>query len=237
MVEGSRWLKELVSHGHPLQFVFYTEAWRQSANHANILQQVQAPVQVVDPGLMASMSDTETPPGVLAVASVTPRPLPPEPTLLLILDQVTNPGNLGTMLRTAGAAGADGLILGPGCVDAYNPKVLRGSMGAHLRLPIHELSWEEIGELVKKMQVWVTAVSQAIPYTSINWQEPSAIIIGSEAHGASPEAQALAAGAVTIPMQDNTESLNAAVAAAVILFEAARQRGGGSEQVTVNRGQ
>lgn len=178
---------------------------------------------------MAAMSDTETPPGVLAVASVMPRPLPPEPTLLLILDQVTNPGNLGTMLRTAGAAGADGLILAPGCVDAYNPKVLRGSMGAHLRLPIHELSWEEIGVLVQKMQVWVTAVSQAIPYTTINWRERSAMIIGSEAHGASPEAQALAAGAVTIPMQDNTESLNAAVAAAVILFEAARQRQPGVE--------
>jgi TrmH family RNA methyltransferase len=128
------------------------------------------------------------------------------------------------MLRTAVAAGVDGVLLAPGCVDATNPKVLRGSMGAHLRLPVAEMSWSEIGEVTAGMEVWVTAVSQAKEYTTVNWRQPAALIIGSEAHGIGPEAAPLASGQITIPMHAAVESLNAAVAAAVILFEAARQR-------------
>ena len=232
VVEGTRWLKELVEQTHPVQLVFYTKDWQQQTNHQDILQQLSAPTQLVSDDIMAAMSDTETPPGALAICQIKPLPLPPQPDFLLILDRVTTPGNLGTMLRTAAAAGVDGVLLTPGCVDAYNPKVLRGSMGAHLRLPVHTLSWQEIGEVTKGMAVWLTAVSQATPYTTINWTEPSAIIIGNEAQGVGDEAEKMAnactehgrGGRLTIPMHHDTESLNAATAAAVILFEAARQR-------------
>lgn len=224
VVEGSRWLNELVTLSHPLHFVFYTEAWQQNADHFDILQQVLVPAQAVSDEVMAAMSDTETPPGVLCVGHVAPRPLPKQPNFLLILDSVTTPGNLGTILRSATAAGVDGVLLSPGCVDAYNPKVLRGSMGAHLRLPVHELSWVEIEEIVTGMAVWLTAVSDATDYTTINWKAPAALIIGNEARGVGDEAKRLANGRLTIPMYNDTESLNAAIAAAVILFEAARQR-------------
>lgn len=224
VVEGTRWLTELVDLAHPLQSVLYTNEWLNSANHADILQQIQAFVQVVSDEVMAAISDTETPAGVLAVGRISPMSLPSPPTLLLILDRVSTPGNLGTMLRSAAAAGADGVLLTPGCVDTYNPKVLRGSMGAHLRLPIHELSWSEIEEITRGMAVWVTAVTQATDYTTINWTQPSAIIIGNEARGVGDEAERVANGRLTIPMHNDTESLNAATAAAVTLFEAARQR-------------
>lgn len=232
VIEGTRWLTELVDLAHPLQAVFYTNEWLNNANHAEILQQVPAPAQVVSDEIMTTMSDTETPAGILAVCQITPLPLPQQPNLLLILDSVTTPGNLGTMLRSAAAAGVDGVLLTPGCVDAYNPKVLRGSMGAHLRLPVHELSWEEIEEITKGMAVWLTAVSQAINYTTVNWTQPSAIIIGNEARGVGKDAESVVnactepgrSGRLTIPMHNDTESLNAATAAAVILFEAARQR-------------
>jgi len=224
VVEGTRWLNELVNQAHPLQIVFYTEDWLQNANHADILQQVQTPVQVVGDAVMAVMSDTETPSGVLSVSNISPMPLPKQPNFLLILDSVTTPGNLGTMLRSAAAAGADGVLLTPGCVDAYNPKVLRGSMGAHLRLPVHELSWKDIEGITEGMFVWITAVSHATDYTTINWTAPSAIIIGNEARGVGEQAVALANGRLTIPMHNDTESLNAATAAAVVLFEVARQR-------------
>ncbi len=224
VVEGTRWLQELIDLAHPLQFVFYTDDWLQQANHQAILQQLQTPAQAVSEEVMAAMSDTETPPGVLSVGHMAPLPLPASPTFLLILDSVTTPGNVGTMLRSAAAAGVDGVLLTPGCVDAYNPKVLRGSMGAHLRLPIHELSWEEIEEVTNGMAVWLTAVSGATNYTTINWTQPSAIIIGNEARGVGKEAVGLANGRLTIPMHNDTESLNAATAAAVVLFEAARQR-------------
>jgi TrmH family RNA methyltransferase len=225
VIEGTRWLAELIHLAQPAKLVFYTEEWRNTANHHEILGQLDAPTLPVSDPLMAAMSDTQTPPGVLAVVPILPRPLPVQPSLLLILDAVTNPGNLGTMLRTAGAAGVDGLLLAPGCVDAYNPKVVRGSMGAHLRLPIHELTWPEITNLVAGLQVWLAAADGDRRYSDVNWRVPSALIIGSEASGESAEGRQVAHGRIAIPMHTATESLNAAVAAGIILFEAARQRG------------
>lgn len=227
VVEGTRWLSELIPLAYPPQLVLYTNAWHNKREHTSILQQLDAPAQAVAPvseEVMAEMSDTETPPGVLAVLAMQPRALPPGPTLLLVLDSVRTPGNLGTMLRTAAAAGADGVLLGPSCVDPYNPKVLRGGMGAHLRLPIHRLSWQEIRAKTEGLRVWVAAADGDLPYSDVNWRQPSALIIGSEATGAGERAEATAGGRVYIPMHAATESLNAAMAAGVILFEAARQR-------------
>lgn len=228
VVEGTRWLTELVTMARPAEMLFVTERWLETAVHAQILQQLthlgQSIPLLVSKEVMQAMSDTTTPAGVLAVLPMKPRPLPATPSLLLILDEINTPGNLGTMLRTAGAAGADGVLLGPGCVDLYNPKVVRGSMGAHLRLPVHSQTWPEIAETVRGMQVWLATVEAKMAYTAVNWQQPSALIIGSEAAGAGTEARRIASGSITIPMHAATESLNAAMAAGIILFEAARQR-------------
>jgi RNA methyltransferase, TrmH family len=228
VVEGTRWLTEILGLARPPKMVFYTEHWQKTADHNQILQQLTRLGQFIplltNEAVMQGMSDTSTPAGILAVMKMEPRPLPESPTLLLLLDGISTPGNLGTMLRTAAAAGADGVLLGPGSVDVYNPKVVRGSMGAHLRLPIHSQSWAEMAQTVKGMQVWVATVEAKMNYTAVNWQQPSALIIGSEAAGASPEALAIATGNLTIPMQATTESLNAAMAAGIILFEAVRQR-------------
>ncbi len=228
VVEGTRWLTELVTMARPAELLFVTERWLATAVHSQILQQLSAlgqstPIEVSEE-VMQVMSDTTTPAGVLAVISMSPRPLPANPTLLLVLDAISTPGNLGTMLRTAGAAGVDGVLLGPDCVDLYNPKVLRGSMGAHLRLPVHSQSWAEIAHTVQGTQVWVATVQAEKAYTAVNWRQPSTLIVGSEAAGAGAEARQIAAGRITIPMHAATESLNAAMAAGIILFEAARQR-------------
>jgi len=224
VVEGSRWLGDLAAMSHPCQLVLYTQSWRENEGSEDILQQLGAPSQAVSDEVMALMSDTVTPPGVLAVAEMAARPFPPAPSFLLILDQITNPGNLGTMLRTAAAAGVEGVLLSPGCVDAYNPKVVRGSMGALLRLPVQAAEWEQIANLTAKMDVWVATANGEKSYTAVNWQKPAALIIGNEANGPGAEAHHIAAGTTAIPMHAATESLNAAIAAAVILFEAARQR-------------
>ena len=224
VVEGTRWMRELVAAGIQPHSLFATADWLESNEGRGLLAALGAAVPVTDE-VMAAMSDTETAPGVLAVLPIAPRPWPDAPALLVILDAVGNPGNLGTILRAAGAAGADGVLLGPGCVDPYNPKVARGSMGALLRLPVRAASWEEIGALAAGLDVWLAAAEGGAPYTTVDWRRPSAILIGGEAHGAGAAAAALATGRVTIPMRDATESLNAAMAAAVLLFEAARQRG------------
>ena len=217
VIEGTRWVADAIERGVPIVELFET-AVSQSQHPLPI------PATLVSDDVMAAMSDVPSPPGVLAIVNIDPLPLPVQPTFLLILDAITTPGNLGTMLRTAAAAGADGVLLAPGCVDAYNPKVLRGSMGAHFRLPVQALSWDEIGEVVGEMETWLAAIDGDVEYTAVNWQSPSALIIGNEANGAGEAARELATGQLTIPMHAATESLNAAIAAGVVLFEAARQR-------------
>ncbi|MCB9420701.1 MAG: RNA methyltransferase [Ardenticatenaceae bacterium] len=224
VVEGTRWISELIQLSRIPNIVFYTDEWLNAADNETILQQLAGIKQAVTEQIMQAMSDTQTPPGILAVLPVQALPWPEKPSFLLILDQIMNPGNLGTMLRTAGAAGVEGVILGPGCVNAYNPKAVRGSMGAHLRLPILAATWPEIKKLVQDMSVWLAAADGDLAYTAVPWTQPSALIIGGEADGAGSQARKLATSPIAIPMHAATESLNAAVAAAVILFEAARQR-------------
>jgi RNA methyltransferase, TrmH family len=226
VAEGTRLVVELVQFQVAPELLLATEHWLASAEGRSLLADpnLSRVLEVVNDNVMSAASQTQTPPGVLAVASMVWRPLPDQPTLLLILDQVASPGNLGTMLRTAAAAGVDGVLLGPGNVDAYNPKVVRGGMGAHLRLPILSADWPAVAAQIAGMKVWLAAAGGTTPYTGVDWQQPSALIIGSEAAGASNQARQLATGQVSIPMHQQTESLNAAVAAGIILFEAARQR-------------
>jgi TrmH family RNA methyltransferase len=173
---------------------------------------------------MNHVSDTETPSGVLAVVAIVQNPPPSNPDLLLILDRIADPGNMGTIVRTAAAAGVDAVLAGPGCVDIYNPKVVRSTMGALIRLPVLSASWPEIEQLAADMTVWLAAADGRKTYHQVDWRLPSALIIGSEADGAGPKANNLAHQTVTIPISAQTESLNAAIAAGVILFEANRQR-------------
>ena len=139
-----------------------------------------------------------------------------------------DPGNLGTILRSAEAAGVGQVLLAPGTVDAYNPKVVRGAMGAHFRLPLESLDWPAIAERVAGRAVWLADAAGEIAYDQVDWTAPSALIVGGEAAGAGQRAAELATGRVCIPMTGGAESLNAAMAATVILFEAARQRRGGA---------
>jgi TrmH family RNA methyltransferase len=227
VAEGTRLVAELVQFQVEPALLLATEDWLASAEGQSLLAEpgLSRVLELVKDNVMSAASQTQTPPGVLAVAPILSRPLPDHPTFLLILDQVSNPGNMGTMLRTAAAAGVDGVLLGPGNVDAYNPKVVRGGMGAHLRLPIVTANWPAIAQRTAGLSVWLAAVEQATPYTAVDWRQPSALIIGSEAAGTGQQAQQLATGRVIIPMRYATESLNAAVAAGIILFEAVRQRG------------
>jgi len=224
VAEGTRWLSEIVQVGVSPEMVLYTQGWFETADNALMIEQIQTPSQLISEEIMGAISDTQSPAGILAVIPWQIFPLPQTPSLLLILDQVTNPGNLGSILRSASAAGVDGVLLGPGCVDSYNPKVIRGGMGAHLRLPIHAVDWITIKEIVVNMMVWLATADGEIDYTAVDWRGPSALIIGNEARGAGKKAERLANGRISIPMHAATESLNAAMAASIILFEASRQR-------------
>jgi TrmH family RNA methyltransferase len=109
-------------------------------------------------------------------------------------------------------------------VDQYNPKVVRGAMGAHFRLPVFTLGWQAIAERVASRAVWLADSDGEVAYDAADWTIPSALIVGGDAEGASDEARALATGSINIPMDGQADSLNAAMAATVVLFEASRQR-------------
>ena len=149
--------------------------------------------------------------------------------LLVTLDQVQDPGNAGTIVRTAEAAGATAVIGTPGTAEPFSPKALRSSMGSSFRLPI--VSGVSIADLSGDcrehgIQIVGTAAEGKIPYTDCDWTKPTMVIFGNEAVGLSSEALSECTHVVRIPLTEPVESLNVASAAAAVLFEAARQRRG-----------
>jgi len=174
---------------------------------------------------MKAMSDTVSPSGLLAVFPMPLLPIPTHPTLLLVLDQVREPGNVGTILRAALAAGVDAVLLAAGSGDAYNPKALRAGMGAHYRVPLAQnLKWDEIRAALNSVQTILADPHAETSYEALDWRQPSALIVGGEAFGAGQQAVEQSQQRVVIPMAQDVESLNTAVATGIILFEVARQR-------------
>lgn len=177
--------------------------------------------------LLKSLSTTETPQGVLFLCRL-PELRPPESIpggRYLVLDGVQDPGNVGTIWRTADAFGADGLFLLPGCADPYSPKVVRASMGACFRLPVWEASRESISAALGGAGLPLYAAALREDTEDVRRMDLSrcAVVIGSEGRGVSPETLALCGGSLKIPMRARCESLNAAVAAVVVLWEMARE--------------
>lgn len=172
--------------------------------------------------MFAELSPVATPTGILALVDIPQLPMPEQPDFVLMLEDIQDPGNLGSMLRSAAAAGVQGVYLSQGCTDAWSPKALRGGQGAQFVLSIVERA-----DLVQESQGFhgqtlaTTLAGQSL--YDIGLQQPIAFIIGNEGAGLSDALIAAASGQVSIPMAGQVESLNAAAAAAVCLFERRRQ--------------
>jgi TrmH family RNA methyltransferase len=225
IVEGVRLCQEVLRAGVIPALLFYTPDV--AAEGVKRLLQAFADVgkrgMAVSEEVMRAISDTQTPQGVLAVVPISEKP--PGEGLLLIVDRLRDPGNLGTILRSAWAAGVGQAVTTKGTVDIYSPKVVRGAMGTHFHLSLApDKEWKEIEPLLEERQVLLADARGEVAYHEVDWSRPSALIIGGEAEGASEEAKCLAHKRVYIPMPGGAESLNAAVAASIILFEAARQQ-------------
>lgn len=228
-VEGVRLAEEALQAGWVAEQVFYTDQLDERGRA--VVEKYAAhevPVEVVSEPVMKAVSQTETPQGLLVVLAAQTLPLPPSPDFLLVLEGLRDPGNLGTILRTSAAAGVQAVLLTPGNADAWSPKVLRAGMGAHFRLPVHSLAWQGIRRILKgdarHLRVYLADASAGVPYTQADFSSPLALVVGGEATGASAEAGELADERVHIPMPGGSESLNAAVAASILLFEVLRQR-------------
>ena len=189
--------------------------------------------EVVSDEVFARMSDTQSPQGVLAVLKQPGYTLEQildsrkKVPLLLLLEHLQDPGNLGTILRSAEGAGVSGVILSADSVDLFNPKVVRSTMGAIFRLPFFyaENFSQTICEIKKKgIRIFAADLEGSRDYDLEDYTAPSAFLIGNESRGLSEEAKALADRRIFIPMEGKLESLNAAVSAAVLVYEGARQR-------------
>lgn len=238
-VEGLRLCEEALSSGLTIEAVICSEEIARKERAARLIERLgEACEQVASTSekLLESISYTKTPQGIVALAA---RPAndeasfkakqPAEP-LLVILHGINNPVNVGAILRTAEAAGVTGAIATANTADPFSPKALRGAMGSAFRLPV----W--LGASFAQVIAWcvergvhtVGADAEGKKFfTEIDWRGPCALILGTESIGLLPNEIASADEAVRIPMAGSVESLNVAVAAGIILYEANRQRANG----------
>jgi TrmH family RNA methyltransferase len=227
VVEGVRLTEEAFQAGRRPSLVLYTDDINlrgQKIIDGYTSQGVEV-VQVA-PHVMQVASDTQTPQGILALLPIQTLPIPDNPDFLVIPDSIRDPGNMGTILRTALAASVSAVIIPPKTADPFSPKVIRAAMGAHFKLPILQLDWDEIRHLVEEqnLTIYLADSSGGQSHHEANFQTPLALIIGGEADGAGQKAQKLANQRVFISMAGGVESLNSAVAAAVLMFEVVHQR-------------
>lgn len=227
ILEGDRLITDALQRGGIADLVLYSP---KNADYQLIarLQDSKCTLLPVSQDVLGYVSDTQQPPGMLGVFHIPRPPIPQSAERVLILDSLREPGNVGTVLRTAAAAGVDLVILAPDCVDPYNSKVLRAGMGAHFRLALVEATWNEISSFCRDLTVCAATADAEATYTEVDWRDAWALIVGNEARGLSPQARGLAQRQISISISERVESLNVASAAAVILFEARRQRQGAS---------
>ncbi len=231
IAEGIRLVEEALSRAEDCAYLLWCAPLSDRARKlVDAFMAAGADVEEIDPRLMDSIAGTDSPQGVLAVMRMKTLPFPQDAHLVIIADGIQDPGNLGTLFRTAAAANADAVLLMPGCADEFSPKVIRSGMGTHFRLPIIRMDWDQAEELLKKnenMRILAADSDGGVSCWETDMTGPTALIIGSEANGPCDRALELANARVLIPMPGQVESLNAGIAAGILIFEAVRQRSQG----------
>ena len=182
----------------------------------------------VTSAIMKAMADTEHPQGVVAVARIPqhqPEYLFDRSVMVLLLDRIADPGNLGTIIRTGWALDLDGILLTAGCADPFSPKVVRASMGGIFHVPIFTVDGEFVDRLLDNGYKMIAATPNTrISIYDTDWQGAVICVIGSEAHGVDDQWLQRSSQQVVIPINSKVDSLNAAVSCAIIMAEARRQR-------------
>lgn len=230
-VEGERLVEECLQSGLTLAACFHSpEVSPRAQTILTELAERGCPLLPTADAVLATVSDTVNSQGLIVLAERPTAQLEEvllSGNLIVCLDAVQDPGNFGTILRTAEAAGTNGIIAMKGSVDAYSPKVLRSAMGSAFRLPIVTgVTNEGLTKCLHKAKLQIVAATAdgEMLYHELNWLEPTMVIFGNEANGVSDDLLELSDARIRIPLRSPVESLNVAAAAAVILFEAARQR-------------
>lgn len=228
VAEGKRLCKDIIKSGCLLKKAYVTEDFLEKEQDFFSEDNYEP----VSSNVLKAMGDTKNPQGIIGIFSL-PQYSPKdifnsENPLVLILDGISDPGNMGTMIRGFEACGGNGIILVNNCTDPFGAKCIRSTMGSIVRLPIIKAeSAKELKDLlysnVSHIKIYACHM-EGQDYEKVNLKGPSALIIGNEAHGLSPDMVTLSNNLIRIPMEGRVESLNAAITALVVGFEAARQR-------------
>jgi RNA methyltransferase, TrmH family len=227
VAEGVRAVEELVRSTLQIEGILVAPQLGDAPRGAALLEGVRArglTVEEVGPSEFASAAETESPQGVLALSRIPAAELDdlgaPEPLRLLILDAVQDPGNVGTIVRTAAALGANSVVALPGTVDLWNAKVVRSGMGAHFQLPLVHATWDEVVAFRHRhgLQLWGADAAGA-PISGSPSPRRLGLVVGNEGAGLSDPVRVSLDRLVSIPMARNSESLNVAVAAGILLHQ------------------
>ncbi|MGH7718621.1 MAG: TrmH family RNA methyltransferase [Gemmatimonadaceae bacterium] len=225
VAEGVRAVEELLHSPLRIEHVLVSPSVNATPRGSALREQLAAravPISHVSDAELASAADTESPQGALAVAAIPRQSLDELPVgehfLLLILDAVQDPGNVGTLLRTAAAFGAAATLALPGTVDLWNAKVVRSAMGALFRRPALHTTWPELDVFLRghAVALW-GAAADGEPHHTVRAPERLALVVGNEAGGLTEESRSRIQRRVSIPIEPDVESLNVAVAAGILL--------------------
>ncbi|HJB22621.1 MAG TPA: RNA methyltransferase [Candidatus Jeotgalibaca pullicola] len=221
MIEGEHLFIEAIKNNITIETIIITENYLRKYSEAEQEELFTKAILVSD-SVMRSLSQTETAPGVICILSIIEQKLPKEITgKYILLDAVQDPGNAGTIVRTADAAGFNGVVFGTGSVDPFNDKVIRSMQGSHFHIPIYRMS---LPELIDRLQesaipVFGTALDEkAQRYRDVPITDSAAIILGNEGNGVSNQLLAKTDGNIYIPIIGKAESLNVAVAASILMY-------------------
>lgn len=221
IVEGIRAIKE-IPENYPIEYYITTMGYPME----QLPSRQDTKWIVVPDAIYTHISETTTPQGIMAVVKMPEHSLArveiSDPCFYLVLENLQDPGNLGTIIRTAHAFNVDGIFVTKGSVDAYSPKVIRSTMGSIFHVPvITDIEAEDIVSYLKqhKIQIYTTCLQDAIPLKNISFQKPMALVIGNEGNGVSDLMKQMADYKMIIPMPGGSESLNASIAASICIYE------------------
>jgi RNA methyltransferase, TrmH family len=228
LIEGTHLVEAACAAQRSLATVCCTPEWSQ--HHPALWHQIEqrsGRVELVSPEVLRAIATTVEPDGVVATLERSSTPLPSFTSLGVVLETIQDPGNVGTIIRTAAAVGAQGLLFSRNSVDLDHPKVLRASAGQWFQVPmaVAENLPQEMQQYQQQgMQIVATLPTADLTYWQVDFRCPTLLLLGNEGAGLSPELESLADYAVRIPLAPGVESLNVAIAAALILYEVKRQR-------------
>lgn len=227
LIEGKRAVSELLKKSELIHSIFIAE--EDSADFLDIINKQDLKTYLINQKLMKHISNSQNPQGIAAISKIPVwnyQEILEKSKFLLYLDKISDPGNLGTIIRTAWTFGIDGVLLGPNCVDIYNPKVVRATMGGLFNIAVFQsVELETLLELKQKDFTFLTAdLDSANHYRKYNYANKTLLMMGSEAHGLSEEIKQTADYSIIIPINEDADSLNLTVACGVIIAEANYQR-------------